>query len=178
MNLDIVSQIISRQFPGNVGIILTGSQANNIKFNNVSDIDAVVFCRISSDVHSYGISFKSFKIDCTVLPFWDIDNVFENESEHERGILLTMLAKGKMIVGDRTVISFIQRTANIIGYKLSHAVSLLQNELVIELERINKYFKRTIDEDEKIILLSELVHVTTQLEVIKQTARDANYLKK
>jgi len=178
MNTQELAAKINQHFPGNVGIILTGSQANSSEFNNISDIDVVVLCRASSDVHSFGFSLNGFRVDCTVIPFWDMDNVFENESEHERGILLTMLAKGKIIAGERDVVLFIQQTAGKIVAQLSNAVKLLQNELVIELERIDKYFRRTIDEDEKIVLLTELVHVTTQLEVIKQTARDANYLKK
>jgi len=178
MNTQELAARINQHFPGNIGIILTGSQTNNIEFNNISDIDTVVLCRASSDVHSYGINFNGFRIDCTVFPFWDIDSVLENESEHERGILLTMLAKGKMIAGEREIVLFIQQTAGKIVAQLSNAAKLLQNESVIELERINKYFKREINEDEKIILLSELVHVTTKLEVIKQTARNANYLKK
>lgn len=178
MNQNVIIPKLNSIFPGNFGIMITGSQVNKEVFSNTTDIDILVFDRYSSDIHSHGYQIGEFRLDCTVIPAFDFENAFLNEVEHERGILLTMVARGRYLDGNQQLIDYcIQLCTNYLKEEV-HSVARLKTESAFELSKIGKYFQRELDDLERIILVSELVHTIGKLEAIRHENRDSNYLKR
>lgn len=178
MNRQQLVSLSLKLFPENLGIILTGSQAFKEIFSKDLDIDVIIFDKYSSDVHSHGFDEKGFRIDYTVIPIFDIENVLLNEKEHEKGILFTMLAKGVLLVGNFDLFNWIQ----------SKVKEDLQNEIesnrigkasaYYELSRAQKYLKRELSTFDKLIIFSEIIFHIGTIELLEIEKRDSRYLKR
>lgn len=179
MNPQQLQVFLATKFPDALAIALTGSQKNNIVFNNESDIDVLVFdaqaSRIATVVCKTG---EAYKIDILIIPAFDIENVIIDSFANSRHVLFHML-KDAHILFD--TIGIVQEIINRIKVVPAYAGSKLQNrKQSIEkgLLLLAKYFKRDLQEDEKVLLLCEFITLISKIEVIDCAGNDADAMRK
>ncbi len=178
MNNNILKGILFRQFPKSIGFILTGSQSGNTVFTTASDIDVMIFDTMNSGIYSRGLIQDHYKIDCTVVPIFDIENVIINEYFDLKGTFLNMLASGVILNDPHKIILEIKQSITPLINRRSNALTQHYKKLVEELLKMRKYFERDLNEQERIFLLCDFVHLISKIEVIKSSGWDAINLRK
>jgi predicted nucleotidyltransferase len=169
MNAMNTFNFIDEDFPQAVGIVVTGSYLIRGHSVKSSDIDILVFDPIFSVVSSKTIFKDEKRFDITFIPLFNVENTFKNEQFDERGILLTMMASGKIIRDDAFgTIAIIQNLASILLEKgfYDHSTSLQATNH--ELKKLRgKFLQFTKEDNNSIFMLNEFFSLITTAELLK-----------
>lgn len=95
----ITLKFLDETFKYSLGAMIAGSYATG-KNNSESDIDLVIIARISEGVFIESYYFLGHKIQCIVIPFTNIDDLFRSEIANGEGIFLSMFDVGIPIKDD------------------------------------------------------------------------------
>ncbi|MBB5643763.1 hypothetical protein [Pedobacter cryoconitis] len=173
MDKESLLKIINSDFPGNTGILLTGSQHNNQTFTITSDIDVIVIEPLFSNVTSRGfITDDNFVIDIIIFPLFNIDEILDNECFDSRGSLLSMLAKAKILNDPLDILPTIILKANKLFGNLRGKTPLVIEQKLKELLRIRKHLDSQLSDYQKMFLTSDLISHVSTLEAIRSTNWD------
>ncbi len=178
MNKEELIKLLRSTFPQAIGAMLTGSQFNKTHFNTISDVDVVVFDRTTSDVHTRGLRFQQNKIDCTIVPVFDIENVVLNEFYDPKGIIIYMISSGEILYDTNTIIEDIASAVLPLKNKISERVKTNYHQSVEQLLKMSKYFERELSESERILLACDFIYCITKIEAIRCNGWDFTSLHK
>lgn len=161
-------EIINEHYDSCTGAIVTGSHLKPGFDNLRSDVDIIVFDAIFSVVTTTVIYQQNHKIDITQVPINDIDNVLRNEQFDQRGILLTMIATGKILkdTEDYLIEKLKGRAAELFSTGI-HDNLPTYKALMKGLVKIRKEFDRELDQYSKMFLINEFFSTITQMELIR-----------
>ena len=179
MTRDELTILLKKTFPKSVGLAVTGSQANSANYRNASDIDVLIFDTFNSDVTTIPLTIHEvFKVDCTVIPILNIENVIINEFADTSNTAFNML-KGSAILHDP--FGLVQEIKDIVaGLQLNtnHKILKLSESLNKKLNSFKKYFVRDLTEQERILLIADFITLITKIAVIDKNGWDAERLRK
>lgn len=160
--------IIQKLFPRSVGIIFTGSQVDSMEVNTIADVDLMVFNFQFSVVSTLSTVISGIPFDITLVPLYDIENVLLNESLHYRGILLSMIANGRIIKdSNQRIIVSIKSVAGSF-YSAGHiARTKIYEERVNNLGKLSKEFRKKLGYKERFLLVNDFIYHMSQIEIAK-----------
>ncbi|MBL7702356.1 MAG: hypothetical protein JNM14_08905 [Ferruginibacter sp.] len=164
-----ILEAVDFYFPKNYGIILSGSQRNNREFKRESDIDVVVFDMLSSCLWTKNAEKNGFRIDFTILPVNDIENVLRDDIFEPKNVLMSMLTDGNILHDPYLILPHIVDKAKQYYDKLHFKTEITFKNYFIEFLKLKKLFSLKLNEADKIILLSDFVNIACTLETIKLT---------
>jgi len=163
-----IPEIVQKLFPRSVGIIFTGSQVDSIEVNAITDVDLLVFNFQFSVVSTLSTVINGIPFDITLVPLYDIENVLLNESLHYRGILLSMIANGRIIKdSDQRIMVSIKSVAGSF-YSAGHiARAKIYEERVNNLGKLSKEFRKELGYQERFLLVNDFIYHMSQIELAK-----------
>lgn len=161
--------ILNHFFPDAAGFLLTGSQRTNSPFYINADIDVIVVDPIVSDVLAYIKVIEGYRIDATIIPLANIDNILLNESSDPKGVLITMLENSVILDDKLSILTKIQDKAADISKTLAIKNYLHYRTLLNKLTSYKKYFVEDVPETKRLFLLCDLVSLVTAIETVKMT---------
>jgi hypothetical protein len=164
-------------FPGAGGFLLTGSQRNNSTFSSETDIDIVLLDPIATDVYAIIKRIDEYRIDITVVPLANIENMLTNEANDPKGVLMTMISNSEILNDKYSILAKVRNRAEEINRTLTNSNYYRYSKLLFKLRRIAGYYNNNLSEEQKIILLSDFVSLVTTTEAIRISnwASDRNY---
>lgn len=178
MNKKELLSFLLEQFPKAIGFVLTGSQSRNSTFNTVSDIDVMVFDIINSDVYSRGAKVGQYRIDCTIIAVFDIENIILTEFYDLKGTIINMVTSGTILHDTNNIIKNIKNSTRPLSNKINSRVKAVYQQSVEELLKLRKYLERDLTEGEKVLLACDFVSAISKIEVIRANGWNAVNLRK
>lgn len=165
--MDIL-EILNKNFPNAVGALVSGSSITNNYSRSMSDVDVLVFDESCGAVSPFGYFENGTMYDFTLIPINNIDNIIRDEQFDQRGILLTMIAKGNIIKDSPTrLVAKIKLKAENLFTDGIHNNRQNFNALYKGLLKIRKEFSKIPLPHQRIFLVNEFFYIVTQMELIK-----------
>jgi len=165
---DIINEI-TNLLPKVSGIILTGSQAQNEVFSSQKDLDIVVLDELYSNTSGFILAKEGYKIDITILPLYNIDNVLDNETFDPKGALLSMIKKAKILKDDLSILKKIQEKATFLYSSQTRGTSQSVDDQLSELSKYKTLFEGSLSEEEFTFVMSDFISLIGSLELIRLT---------
>ncbi len=159
--------IVTHYLPANMGIVLAGSQRKNEVLSKTTDIDLVVLEVSFSHIQNFSLLHNGFKLDFTILPFTDIENILQNESNESKGGVLHMLNNGVVLKDNCNLFPIIQNKAALLISKIGGKVFADYQYNITSLSRNSKYLLKSLSKNQRTVLLCDIVSLISETESIK-----------
>jgi hypothetical protein len=146
LNIHHLPDLVNRLFPGNSGLLLTGSQRENISLIKEKDIDVVVLSGTTGNMVHYILHEGGYIFDFALLPVTDISSVMDSECYDSKGVLINQLVKGIIIEDKYGLVRIIKDRATELYGKAVFGTTQLHRQQVLHLQKFNKYFQNRTDQ--------------------------------
>ncbi len=140
ISVESLSEIVNQLFPGNAGILLTGSQRQKTVFQAEKDIDLIVLVYFPGNVVNSIRYVGEFALDFTLLPLSDLEPILVNEKDDLKGILLDKLRNGVIIEDKRGLVQMLVDKATEWYSQMTHQRDHAFRLQVTNLKKLSKYF--------------------------------------
>ena len=159
--------LVTKQLPDNIGVLLAGSQRHKKEFSNDTDIDVVILTPSFSHTQTFFLHHNGYRLDFIAVPFTDIENVLWNEANSTNGGVLHMLYSGVILKDSCGIFSVLQQKAGYFASRIGGKVFADYQQNIRDLARNIKHFTKPLNPGKRTMLLCDVVSRITELESIR-----------